>query len=48
MAATAAHPQAALTYEVEVGEHGHMELSVPFSAGTRLLVVVVPEPADNF
>ncbi len=41
-------PQAALKYEVEVQEHGHVELQVPFAAGVRVVVFVVPEPQETF
>ena len=39
-------PQAALKYEVEVQEHGKLELTVPFSPGVRVAVFVVEEPND--
>ena len=42
-----ATPQAALKYDVEVQEHGRVELTVPFSAGSRVAVFVVEEP-DEF
>jgi hypothetical protein len=39
-------PQAALKYEVEVQEHGKLELTVPFLPGVRVAVFVVEEPND--
>jgi hypothetical protein len=39
-------PQTALQYELEVQEHGRLELTVPFSAGVRVAVLVVEEPDD--
>lgn len=39
-------PQTALKYELEVQEHGRLELTVPFSAGARVAVFVVEEPDD--
>ncbi len=41
-------PQTALKYEVEVQEHGHVELQVPFAPGVRVVVFVVPEPQETF
>jgi hypothetical protein len=41
-------PQPALKYEVEVREHGHVELDVPFAAGARVVVFVIEEPSDTF
>jgi len=40
--------QAALKYDVEVQEHGLVELHVPFSSGARIVVFVIPEPHDLF
>jgi hypothetical protein len=40
--------QTALKYEVEVQDHGRVELHVPFSSGARVVVFVIPEPADTF
>ena len=40
--------QTALKYDVEVIEEGVVQLDVPFSRGTRLLVFVLEEPADTF
>jgi len=39
-------PQTALKYEVEVLEHGRVELTVPFSPGARVAVFVIEEPPD--
>lgn len=41
-------PQAALKYEVEVRDHGRVELQVPFAAGARIVVFVIPEPQETF
>lgn len=35
--------QAALKYELEVLDHGRLELEVPLDAGARVVVFVVPE-----
>jgi hypothetical protein len=40
-------PQTALKYDVEVQEHGKLELTVPFSQGVRVAVFVV-EKSDEF
>jgi len=40
--------QTALKHEVEVQEHGLVELHVPFSSGARVVVFVIPEPPDTF
>lgn len=37
-------PQAALKYEVEVQDHGRVELMVPFSPGAKVAVFVIEEP----
>lgn len=47
MSRDAATPQTALKYQVEVQEHGKVELTVPFSAGARVAIFVVEEP-NNF
>jgi hypothetical protein len=39
-------PQTALKYDVEVQEHGKVELTVPFAAGARVAVFVLEEPDD--
>ena len=41
-----ATPQTALKYDVEVQENGKVELTVPFSAGARVAVIVLEEPDD--
>lgn len=41
-----ATPQTVLKYDVEVQEHGKVELTVPFSAGARIAVIVLEEPDD--
>lgn len=40
-------PQAALKYELEVLDHGRLELEVPLDAGARVVVFVVPEVEDG-
>ncbi|MFN8483312.1 MAG: hypothetical protein U0768_09755 [Anaerolineae bacterium] len=40
--------QAALKYEVQVTEDGHVEIEVPFPPGSRVTVFVVEETADDF
>jgi hypothetical protein len=42
-----ATPHTALKYDVEVQEHGKVELTVPFSVGARVAVFVVQE-SDEF
>ncbi len=39
-------PQAALKYEVEVQQHGRVELTVPFPVGARVAVFVIEEPLE--
>jgi len=41
-----AKPQTALKYDVQVQEHGKVELTVPFSPGARVAVFVLAEPDD--
>jgi hypothetical protein len=41
-------PTAALRYEFDVPEGGRVELRVPFSRGTRVVVFVVEEAAESF
>ena len=41
-------PQAALKYEVEVQDQGHVEFNVPFASGTRVVVFVIQDQADTF
>jgi hypothetical protein len=45
---TAQKPQTALKYEVEVREHGRVEVQVPFAPGARVVVFVIPEPQETF
>ena len=40
-------PQSAWKYEVEVQEHGRVEVAVPFSAGSRVVVFVVKETREG-
>lgn len=40
-------PQMALKYDVEVNQEGQVELTVPFPAGTHLIVFVV-DAGDAF
>lgn len=42
-----AEPQTALKYEVEVREHGRVEVQVPLAAGARVIVFIVPEPQET-
>ena len=48
MIATNVGPQAALKFETEVRSDGKLELQVPFAVGERVVVFVVPEPAESF
>jgi hypothetical protein len=41
-------PQTALKYEVEVLDHGRVELSLPYAAGARVTIIVIPEPQEQF
>jgi hypothetical protein len=41
-------PQKALKYEVEVREHGRVELTVPFAPGSRIVLFVIEETDDPF
>ena len=41
-------PQAALKFETEVDNDGRLELQVPTFAGERVVVFVIPEPAESF
>jgi hypothetical protein len=38
--------QTPLQYEVEVGEQGQIQLQVPFSAGQKIILLVI-DPQDN-
>lgn len=40
--------QQALMYEVDVSDDGRIEVQVPFAAGARVVVFVVPEPEESF
>ena len=42
---TQSHP---LKYEVEVQEHGRIELRVPFAAGQKIVVLVMKDDRDDF
>jgi hypothetical protein len=44
----AAAPQTALKYEVEVLGHGRVELSLPYAAGARVTIIVIPKPQEQF
>jgi hypothetical protein len=48
MTASIRGPEAALKYEVEVRDHGRIELQVPFAPGARVVVFVIPEPQESF
>ena len=41
-------PLAVLRYDVAVEEEGRIELEVPFAAGERVTVVVIPRPDDSY
>ncbi len=41
-------PEKALRYEVEVRERGQVEVTVPFSPGSRVVVLVFEEAEDPF
>lgn len=40
-------PQPALKYDVEVQENGRVEVTVPFSSGTKVAVFVIEEMEDS-
>lgn len=44
----AQEPQTALKYEVEVRDHGRVELQVPFAPGARVVIFVIPQPQETF
>lgn len=48
MVTSTAKPQMAMKYEAEVRSEGRIELQVPLPAGERVVVFVVPEPAETF
>ncbi len=39
--------QTPLKYEVEVQAQGHIELQVPFAAGQKIVVLVLPDDRDD-
>ena len=41
-------PQAALKYEVEVRDQGWVELHLPYAAGARVTIIVIPEAQEQF
>ena len=47
MADTTQAPQSALKYEVQVREHGRVELQLPFAPGARVIIFVVPEVQES-
>jgi hypothetical protein len=40
--------QTPLKYKVEVHAQGHIELQVPFAAGQKIVVLVLPDDRDDF
>ena len=48
MTAPTPAPQTALRYQVEVHEQGRVELQLPFSAGERVTIIVIPETQEQF
>lgn len=48
MAEHIVEPQTALKYEMEVREHGRVELHVPLAAGARVIVFVIPQGPELF
>jgi hypothetical protein len=40
-------PQPAIKFDVEVQENGRVELTVPFSSGTKVAVFVIEETEDS-
>jgi hypothetical protein len=42
------HSQTPLKYEVEVQAQEHIELQVPFAAGQKIVVLVLPDDRDDF
>ena len=48
MIAPITNPLMAMKYEAEVGLEGKLELQVPLAAGDRVVVFVIPEPAESF
>jgi len=41
-------PQTALRYEVEVLDHGQVALRLPYAVGTRVTIIAIPEPQEQF
>ncbi len=41
-------PQTALRYDVEVRDQGRIELTLPYAAGARVTIIVIPEPQEQF
>ena len=41
-------PQTALKYEVDVLDHGRVELNLPYAAGARVTIIVIPEQQEPF
>lgn len=48
MTVSSVSPQAALRYEVEVDDHGRVELRVPYATGSRVTIIVIPETHEQF
>jgi len=48
MVENAHSPTPAWRYEVEVQEHGRLELTVPFSPGSRVVVLVMGESGESW
>jgi len=48
MSPSATNPDAVLKYEVEVGDQGRVELTVPFAPGARVVVYVRREGDESF
>ena len=41
-------PQTVLRYEVEVHDQGRVELHLPYAAGVRVTIIVIPEAQEEF
>lgn len=41
-------PQTALKYELEVRDEGRIELHLPYAAGSRVVVIILPETQEQF
>jgi hypothetical protein len=48
MAGNTQSPTPAWRYELEVQEHGRVELTVPFSPGSRVVVLVMEESGESW